>query len=77
MNLYSIVYRLDLDSRGAKRIWEDFANSKDHAIELLSDYVITKFRDGQASLFDSPNIIILSFSEYLDVFKPLLQQKFK
>lgn len=69
MNYYHIVYRLDSDKRGQKRSWEDFANDKNHAIELLSDYVITKFRDGQTELFNSPQIIILSFSEYIDVFK--------
>lgn len=69
MNHYHITYRLDSDRRGDKRYWEEFANDKNHAIELLSEYVIQKFCDGQNSLFDSPQIIILSFNEYLDVFK--------
>lgn len=69
MNHYCITYRLDSDKRGDKRYWEDFADNKDHAIQLLSEYVIMKFRGSQTELFTSPQIIILSFSEYLDVFK--------
>lgn len=69
MNHYCITYRLDSDKRGDKRYWEEFANDKNHAIELLSEYVINKTRDGQTDLFYTPQIIILSFSEYLDVFK--------
>ena len=68
MNYYYIVYRLDSDKKGSKRLWEDFANDKEHAIQLLSDYVVKKFYDGQTMLY-GPKIIVLSFSEYLDVFK--------
>lgn len=68
MNFYCITYRLDSDKRGQKRYWEDFANNRDHAIELLSEYVFKNICGGQTSLFD-PKIIILLFSEYLDIFK--------
>lgn len=69
MNYYHIIYRLDSDQRGSKRSWEDFADDKDHAVQLLAEYVLNKFNGGQTELFNTPHIVILSFSEYLDVFK--------
>lgn len=69
MNHYWVTYRLDTDKRGDRRYWEGFAEHKEHAIQILSEYVIKKYRGGQTELFTSPQIIILSFHEYLDVFK--------
>lgn len=66
MNYYIITYRLDSDNRLSRRRWEDFANNRDHAVELLVSYCRdTLFSD---DLFP-PKIIILKVDEYLSIFK--------
>lgn len=66
MNHYCIIFRLDTDNKFSKRYWEDFADSRESAIGLLTDYVRSNlFPD---NLFP-PKIIIYRMDEYLSVFK--------
>lgn len=66
MNHYCIIFRLDTDGKFGKRYWEDFADSRESAIQLLAEYVRDNlFPD---NLFP-PKIFILRIDEYLSVFK--------
>lgn len=66
MNYYTIIFRLDSDSRFARRRWEDFADSRKNAIDLLVDYCRENFF--KDDLFP-PRVLILKLDEYLSVFK--------
>lgn len=66
MNYYCITFRLDYDHKFSKRYWEDFADSREHAVQLLVDYVRENFFPD--SLFP-PKVSILRIDEYLSVFK--------
>lgn len=66
MNYYAIIYRLSSDNRFSRRLWEDFAENRDLAIESLVNYCRENlFGD---DLFP-PKVIILNLNEYLSVFK--------
>lgn len=69
MNYYYIIFRLKSDPLGSKRRWEDFANSESEAIGMLCEYVISEFAPQDVFSTPFPEIIILSKSEYLSVFK--------
>lgn len=60
---FCITYRLDTDHRDSRRYWEDFAEDYSSALRALSDHAASI----TSSLFN--NIIVLSKSEYLSVFK--------
>lgn len=66
MNYYIITYRLKTDNRFSRRLWENFSDSCDSAIDALVQYCRENFFDGD--LFP-PQILILNIDEYLSVFK--------
>lgn len=67
MNYYYIIFRLDSDNRFSRRLWEDFADSREDAIRLLAEYCLEKFFPGD--LFP-PKLVIIRLDEYLSVFPP-------
>lgn len=65
MNYYIITFRLDSDNKFSKRRWESHADSREDAINLLTDYIRESFFPND--LFP-PKVFILRMDEYLSVF---------